>query len=237
MKKIDRIEELLQREPPGQPSSHPPLILPSNGLSTRAYVRSAGLPTAGSLALVVVLVVLVAAAVRISSSPSEPASGAHDAGQTAAAPSAPASSPSPTPVTSPSTEASPTPSSSSISVTLHLDANHALALTVTDQSGRLIGAREAEGDELDAPDMQAANADIFAYLQGADETRAEVAVVWIGTICDQAAEVVVEPDVDAITVHAPASPPCDAMAVGRGVVLTFDQPVDVSVIRLSLVHD
>jgi len=45
-----------------------------------------------------------------------------------------------------------------------------------------------------------------------------------------------EPGVDKIAVQAHPAEPCDAMAVPRGVVLTFDRPIDPSKLNLNLSH-
>ena len=128
----------------------------------------------------------------------------------------------------------PTPSAAVTSIPLSLGAGHMLTLTVTDRSGQLLAVRSAKPEELAAPDLASANADIFVYApsRGSDQ----LVVVWVGVICDRAADLVIEPRVDRIAVQAHPAEPCDAMAVPRGVVLTFDRPIEPSALSLDLSH-
>ncbi|MEO5964134.1 MAG: hypothetical protein ABIR11_01620 [Candidatus Limnocylindrales bacterium] len=55
-------------------------------------------------------------------------------------------------------------------------------------------------------------------------TGREVVLAWIGTVCDVHATLSIAPD--RLVVSPDPREGCDAMALGRGIVLTFAMPVD-----------
>jgi hypothetical protein len=64
-------------------------------------------------------------------------------------------------------------------------------------------------------------------------TDTQVVLVWVGTVCDVEATLTVGSD-RLVIVHAPR-PGCDAMAVGRGMVLTYSDFVEPAGISVDLV--
>ncbi len=125
------------------------------------------------------------------------------------------------------------PSPSESTVTVPLDANHSMVLTIDDQSGRLAGARAATAVEQDDPSRP--DRDPIAYNpSGTADTR--VRLLWIGTICDTMARLLIGPDVQAMTVIEGPRPLCDTAGVGRAVVLTFTQPVNAGSIVVTLIR-
>ena len=125
------------------------------------------------------------------------------------------------------------PSETPRDVTIRLDPTHTLELTIVDGSGLLLDARSATQVEQAPRDPNLSSKDIFAF-NPSTEPADEVRLVWIGTICDRSAELRIAPQVAAISIAEGPHPACDLVALGRGVVLMFGQPVDASSILLEL---
>jgi len=100
-------------------------------------------------------------------------------------------------------------------------------VAVVDHSGRLIGT--AEKGALD-PGSMIAGSDFGAYPEPGLPGR--VHLVWAGGVCDSRMVVTVAPDLRSITLDMGPQPPCDAMGIGRQLVLDFSGSVDVPSIEL-----
>jgi len=171
----------------------------------------------------VVVAVMVAGCSTLGPSPSSEAI-TDPPSSAAAAPSAP---------TTPS--ASPAASATTTSlVTVQLDPTHVIALTIVDQSALLLGARSATEAEQAPPDPMLPTKNIFAFNPTSESASDEVRLVWVGSICDLTAELQIGPDVASMTVTEGPRGSCDAMGVGRGVVLSFARHVDAASIALAL---
>jgi hypothetical protein len=95
-------------------------------------------------------------------------------------------------------------------------------VAVVDLSGRLVGVAERGSVDLDVtlgPDS------VGAYPEPGLPGR--VHLVWVGGVCDSWIMVTVAADVRSISIDEGPRPPCDAMAVGRELVLDFSGSVDV----------
>lgn len=76
---------------------------------------------------------------------------------------------------------------------------------------------------------------IFAFNPTGKSSSDEVRLVWVGTICDLTAELQIAPNVTSMAVTEGPRGSCDAMGVGRGVVLSFARQVDAASIAPDLV--
>ncbi|MBA2299475.1 MAG: hypothetical protein H0W22_01745, partial [Chloroflexi bacterium] len=95
-------------------------------------------------------------------------------------------------------------------------------MVVSDASRRLIDARSATLDELGRP-----GPDTALGRLGVDELGPGILLVrWGGVVCDTALELVVEMSAQIHLRLRGVHPPCDAMGIGRGVVLTFADDLD-----------
>lgn len=93
------------------------------------------------------------------------------------------------------------------------------------------GVRPATGAEVEAATWSdEPSTNLAAY----DLSPTELVVVWIGGACDVSATMTVESD--RIGLADDPSPPCDAIGIGKGVVLTFADPVDPAARELVLVR-
>jgi hypothetical protein len=102
-----------------------------------------------------------------------------------------------------------------------------MVLTLVGEPGVVVAWRAATEQELVAMAWDADN-DIAL-----DRLGARTAVLaWIGTICDIEATLTVARD--RLVVSPVPREGCDAAAVGRGVVLTFAEPVDPASIAVVL---
>lgn len=140
---------------------------------------------------------------------------------------------SPTIVPEPSAAASllpspaPTPSASPIGVVRIPFARREMDLAIVGESGVLVAWRAATDRELEA-----------ATWDGDDDitldrlTKRNLVLGWIGTVCDVKATLTVAQE--RLVVSPVPREGCDAMAVGRGVVLTFAMPVDPASIAVVL---
>lgn len=124
-------------------------------------------------------------------------------------------SPSPTPPASPGAPTLPS-GLPTFTLVLPLDANHEEQVVLYDSAGLLAGARGATAREQQfvAPEILGLDAGLAQGIAGRD-----VVIVWIGTICDRDASVIIEGSL--VTIIEGPRPACDAMAVGRGVTLEY----------------
>jgi hypothetical protein len=112
-------------------------------------------------------------------------------------------------------------------IAVSLDANHAEPAAVYDRAGLLTGARSATASEQRLVELQMGERDVGA----APGTNDDVVLVWIGTICDIGASIIL--DRSSVQIIEGPRPACDAMAVGRGVILTFSVPTAASALLLE----
>ena len=104
-------------------------------------------------------------------------------------------------------------------------------VTVVDRSGSLTSVREIGPSDPPFPGSTESGSVYVANGGGAD-----VRLLWIGSVCDGNATVTIEPGVTAIVVDGGTRPACDAMGVGRELVLTFSRFVDPATIDVSHVE-
>lgn len=124
--------------------------------------------------------------------------------------------------------ASPLPSSSArpLGVVRIPFANRAMELTIVGTTGVLAAWRAATDRELAAGTW--GDSDItLARL-----TDRKLVLGWIGTVCDVKATLTVTQE--QLVVSPVPREGCDAMALGRGVVLTFAKPVDPASVAVVL---
>jgi len=159
-----------------------------------------------------------------SSTPAPSPPNTSPASPTAAHTDAPAS-PAPTP-TSPSPEspsASPSPLGS-----VHIPfANRVMEVTIVGKPGIVTAWRAATDRDLKAVPWDG-DADI-ALGRLSDR---ELVLGWIGTVCDLEATLTIAPGRLVVT-PAPRQG-CDAMALGRGLVLTYAEPPDLNATTVEL---
>jgi hypothetical protein len=102
-------------------------------------------------------------------------------------------------------------------------------LGIQEPLGLLLDARAATPAELTmaegfgGPDVRTAN------VQG---HPSEMILVWSGSPCDRTATLRIESKRH-LTLELGLRPTCDAMAIGRGVVLVFREPIDASTITVD----
>jgi hypothetical protein len=101
-------------------------------------------------------------------------------------------------------------------------------VAVVDLSGSLTSVREARSSD---PPFKGATdiGRVFVASSGGTQVR----LLWIGTVCDGDMTVTIQRGVAAMDVDGGMRPGCDAMGVGRELVLTFSGPVDVSGIEVT----
>ncbi len=214
----DRIEELLHQPPPDLPGGLPPLELGDAAARVRGRVRigaAASSRPAAVAALVVGLLIIAVAAVLLMNSP----------GMRVGSGASPTASPS----------ATRTPSVMTASVLL--DTRHLDTVTISDASGLLVGARAAtEAEVRTRPDGGGNPSDVSAFNPGGNPTT-EVRLVWVGWICDVTERLEIAPGAASMTVFEGPweHPGCDAVGVGRGLVLTFARPIDASAVAVKLI--
>lgn len=122
---------------------------------------------------------------------------------------------SPSPTASPR-EGSEWPPEGSVVVELtsEVGGDQPVQVAIVDLSGRLTGATE---------------------LGSSDPAQGRVRLFWVGSVCDSRATVTIAADLRSITLDTGPRPSCDAMGVGREVVLDFSGSVDISTIDLASV--
>lgn len=234
----DELERGLRHEPPDLPASVPPLTFPRQAHSTRPHSRRIAAGASGSLSTAMgaaLVLALTLAVVGIAGwPPADVPSGPVGANSLSHEPSArleSSNSAAAPPTGSPSPSALFRPSVSPQVVTVSLDPTHSLELTIIDESGLLLEARSAAFGEQAPPDPMMSLKGIFAFNPSTVPAN-EVRLVWVGTICDRSAELRIAPNVTALSITEGPRGSCDAMGVGRGVVLTFDHAIDASLIAL-----
>lgn len=154
------------------------------------------------------------------SSPSQSAATASPAGATIAP-----ASPGPTASTTPSEV--PNPSAPALGSLRIPFANREMEVTIVGEPGIVVAWRAAGDRDLEAI---AWNGDADIAL-GRLSAR-DLVLGWIGTVCDVKATLTVAPG--RLVVTPVPREGCDAMAVGRGMVLTFADPVDPAGITVDL---
>ncbi len=128
--------------------------------------------------------------------------------------------------------ASASPWSADTTVEVPLDASHSVTVAISNDSGLPMLARVATGSEL--ADRSRPEGDTVAW-NPSGRAGPEVRLAWVGTICDRTAQVIIAPGARAITIVEGPRPLCDAAAVGRGLVLTFGQPIEARSIFVTVV--
>ena len=177
--------------------------------------------------LLVVLTILLAACAPSPSIQATPTASALTVTPSSAASLAP--SPTADQISSAGPTVPPLPSGDPVfSIVVPLDANHAESVAVYDRAVNLTGARSATAGEQRLVEPQMDGREVGA-TQGASDH--EVVLVWIGTICDTGASIIVHGSTVQI-IDGPR-PACDAMAVGRGVTLEFSAPTAASALLLE----
>lgn len=139
----------------------------------------------------------------------------------------PVATPSPTP----SAPASPAPSASPspvvISVDLIENVGADATIDITDQSGRLLGARSGDpGDGASVPFGTVA-------ATGSAGDPATVVLTWSGLPCDTTHQLTIDPDGLSMRIERPACQG-DAMGVDHVLRLTFDRPVDPATVNATV---
>lgn len=134
----------------------------------------------------------------------------------------------PSPGTSPFPPATVEPSAAPIGTANIPFANRAMEVAIVGQPGIVVAWRGATDHELGALAWDA-DADIAVGRL----TDRELVLGLIGTVCDIEATLTVMPG--ALIVSPVPRQGCDAMAVGRGLVLTFAAPVDPASVEVGLV--
>lgn len=132
--------------------------------------------------------------------------------------------PSVAPTVEPPTDA-PTPEGSAVvTVQIVLAAGHVMTLEVDDLSGLLRSARAASRAEVDA-NGSGGTKDVWVAPVAPGKEHS-LSVFWIGGICDESARLAIDTDVHVLTLEVEDGGPCDAVAVGAGVVLTLEGAID-----------
>jgi hypothetical protein len=103
-------------------------------------------------------------------------------------------------------------------------------VAIVDPSSRLASVEVPPGSDQGIAIPEGERAWV-AGEAGADARTVRLA--WVGTICDHLVTVTIDPALDAIQVDGGSRPACDAMAVERQVVLTFEHPVDPAAITVT----
>jgi hypothetical protein len=102
-------------------------------------------------------------------------------------------------------------------------------VAVVDLSNHLLGARRASLDEATLPPGVAAKSIYLAETA----TPGELHLTWSGSGCDLTATVTIDADLGAIALERLERRACEGDARTYGLILTFDDPVDVDSIELS----
>jgi len=102
-------------------------------------------------------------------------------------------------------------------------------IAVVDLSNHLLGARTAS---LDGSTLSPGVATKPIHL-AETTTPGDVLLTWSGSGCDRRAVVEIDKRLTAISVERIEAPECDGDARTYGLILTFDDPVDVDSIELS----
>lgn len=133
---------------------------------------------------------------------------------------APGPSLAPSPTTKPSPEAIGT-------LTFPFTERHEMEVTIVGEPGVVIGWRGTT--ELE---RRSVVFDELGDIGLGQIGERELVLGWTGTVCDVEATLFVRRD--SLVVAPPPRGGCDAMAVGRGIVLTYATPVDPATIEVRL---
>jgi hypothetical protein len=106
-------------------------------------------------------------------------------------------------------------------------ADREMELAIVGEAGIVLAWRGASRQEV-AGGLRIGDDDIWLTRR----TDRELVLGWSGTICDVAATLLVAPDLLAIDPEPRQG--CDAQSIGRGVVLTYREPPNLSKISLEL---
>lgn len=128
---------------------------------------------------------------------------------------------------SPSPDELPGASASPIGTLQIPFANRAMTVAIVGQPGIVTAWRAATDRDLQAIAWDSTAEIALGRLSGRD-----VVLGWIGTVCDVMATLTVRPG--RLVVSPVPRQGCDALAVGRGMVLTFAEPTDPTTITLAL---
>ncbi len=101
-------------------------------------------------------------------------------------------------------------------------------VSLFDRGNLLTGSRSATVSEQQLVEPEILGLDAGGAQGNSDR---EVILLWIGTICDRDASVIV--DGSLVTIIEGPRPACDAMAVGRGVTLEYAEPTKASSLRVE----
>jgi len=110
------------------------------------------------------------------------------------------------------------------------DGRQPARVAVVDRSGLLASVREVRSD---GPSFAGStdSGSVFVASGGGDRLR----LLWIGSVCDGELTVTIAEAVRLIVVDGGTRPGCDAMGIGRELVLTFEQTIDPASIELAYV--
>jgi hypothetical protein len=150
-------------------------------------------------------------------------------GVTADVPQSTTSSPPGVPSESPSPSARARPREELIGTVRFAFANRLMEVAIVGEQGLVVAWRGATDLELGAVAWDE-NPDI-GLGQLSDR---ELVLDWIGTVCDVEATLIVAPG--SLVVSPPPREGCDAMAVGRGIVLTYATRIDPADVDVRLME-
>ncbi len=107
-------------------------------------------------------------------------------------------------------------------------------VAILDPSGVTVAAREVQDDDpvVEMPDDGFAGR---AWVAGQPGDTSSIRLGWTGGVCDHHVTVTVD-SLDSILIDGGLQPGCDAVGIGRELVLTFREPVDASIIDVSYIE-
>jgi hypothetical protein len=107
---------------------------------------------------------------------------------------------------------------------------------LVDESGTVVSARSATADEQNHDHRtwitRAGPDGVGAIQVAAGDTATELAIRWTGSFCDTTWKLKVT-KTSGIALSQGLRPPCDALGIGREVIVTFDHPVDPAAVQVS----
>lgn len=101
-------------------------------------------------------------------------------------------------------------------------------VAVVDRSGELVSAREVRPGD---PVVRPSDADAAQWVGREPLDPRSLRLGWAGGVCDSRVTVTIE-TLESIRIDGGPQPDCDAMGVGREIILTFARPVDATLIEL-----
>jgi hypothetical protein len=114
--------------------------------------------------------------------------------------------------------------------------NRGVVVRVVDAGGTVVSARAATADELDHDHLtwiSRPGPDGVGVIEvAAGDTAAELAIRWTGTSCDTTWRIKVTKTPEIYVSQGPR-PQCDALGIGREVIVTLDRPVDPAGVQVS----